>query len=68
MPIRGTPGNLRLVLLTCLAHPRNTWSEWPGLHSTPGWWQIASMQRCVKVRGDFSCVREMMVVEVVSFW
>ena len=66
MPVRGTPGELRLVLLTCLAHPHATRSEWPGPRSTPIWWQIASMRRCVEARGDFSCVREMLVVEVVS--
>ena len=64
MPVWGTPGELRLVLLTCLARPRATWSEWPRLHSTLVWWQIASMQRCMEVRSDF-CVREVFVIEVV---
>ena len=68
MPVQGTPGKLRLVLLTCLTRPLAKWSEWPGWRSTLVWWQIASMQRCVEARGDFSCVREMLVVEVVSFW
>ena len=65
MPVQGTPGELRLVLLMCLARPRATRYEWPGLRSTLVWWQTASMRRCVDARGDFSCVREMLVVVVV---
>ena len=64
MPVWGTPGELRLVLLMCLARPHATRSEWPGPHSMLLWWQIASMRRCVEAQCDFSCVREM-VVEVV---
>ena len=68
MPIRGTPGELRLVLFTCFAHPYATQSELPRPRSTSVWWQTASMQRCVEAQGDFSCVWEMLVIEVVSFW
>ena len=65
MPVQGTPGELRLVLLMCLARPHAMRSEWPGPRSMLAWWQIASMRRCMEVRGDFSCVREMLVVEVM---
>ena len=68
MPVWGTPGKLRLVLLTCFARPRATLSEWPGPRSMLVWWQIASMRWCVEAWGDFSCVREMLLVKVVSFW
>ena len=30
MPTRGIPSDMRLALLTCLARPRATRSEWPG--------------------------------------
>ena len=44
MPVQGTHGELRLVLLMCLARPCATPFEWHVI---------------------FSCVREMLVVEVV---
>jgi len=68
MLVRGTPSKPRLVLLTCLAYPSTTLSKWPGPCSMLVWWQIGSMWRCVEAQGDFSCVREMLVGEVVSFW
>ena len=68
MPVRGTPAELRLGLLTCLACLYATRSEWPGPLSTPVWRQIALMRMCVEARGDFSCVQKTLVVEVVSLW
>ena len=44
MPVRGTPGELRLVLLTCLARPHAKRSERPGPRSTPIWWHTLCVQ------------------------
>ena len=66
MPVQGTTDKQRLVLLTCLARPHAMQLEWPWPRNMLVCWQIASMRRCVYAQGDFSCVWEMLIVEVVS--
>ena len=64
----GHPGEMRLMMLTCLASPRITQSEWPGPCSTPLFGGELYRWRWEAAQDDFSRVREMLVVEAVSFW
>ena len=68
MPVWGTSGELRLVLFMCLARLRATRPKLPGPCSTPliG----GELYRCggEETWDDLARVREMLVVEVVSFW
>ena len=62
MPVRGTPGELQLVLLTFLARPSATCPSGLG-HTARSFG--GKLHRCGDAWGDFPYVREMLVVEVV---
>ena len=40
----------------------------PAMQRASTWWRNVSMRRCEEACDDFSLVREMLVVEVMSFW
>ena len=76
----ASPGQMQLVLLTSVACPYITWSEYPELCSTPQGPSTLSSEahlcfvaNCIdtEIRGGvgiFFPVWEVLVVEVVSFW